>query len=476
MKGAVSTGHPDTTASAIKILEKGGNAFDAILAGALTSCLAEPIFASLGGGGFLLGHHFDSKRDFLCDFFCDVPGKGLLIKEVPKLDPIDLSFSSSKQTFHIGMASIAVPGVLKGFKHLHENHCTLDFEAILAPTLKCMHEGAQITAKQNYLFDIIKPITSRDPYGREIYNLDKRKRLYNPLLHQMMKTRSLDQWIETMYGAEGSWDFLQDVKSGEGCLTLEDLTSYKTIEREPITTPYRDYDFVSNPSPAFGGVVICKALSLLDEMDFSTISQVERNQARAGILEKLNTFKAAGGTTHLSVIDREGNAASMSLSTGTSCGYFFPETGILMNNMMGEADLHPSSFYSTPAGTRVPSMMSPSFIKAGNTVEYVLGSGGSNRIRSAILQVVLNIIDDKMSPKAAVEHARMHFDEHDVLQIEPGFDLDSLEAVMKDFPNHTLWEEKDMYFGGVHVVSNHLDGWGDSRRCGVYRKLALANS
>jgi gamma-glutamyltranspeptidase/glutathione hydrolase len=139
--------------------------------------------------------------------------------------------------------------------------------------------------------------------------------------------------------------------------------------------------------------------------------------------------------------------------------------------MMGEEDLHPGKFFSAPPGQRVPSMMSPSFIKKDKEIYVSLGSGGSNRIRSAILQVVLDVIDENKSVENAIEAPRMHFDENDKLQIEPGFSSEAIDGLVKEYPNSNIWDEMDMYFGGVHAVTGDLNGWGDSRRDGVFLSL-----
>lgn len=213
------------------------------------------------------------------------------------------------------------------------------------------------------------------------------------------------------------------------------------------------------------------ALSILSNETFVGKNTIEKALMRAEVLKKMNQLKGAGGTTHLNVIDANNNAVGMSLSAGTSSGYFYPETGILMNNMMGESDLHPGDFYSGRPGDRVPSMMAPTFIKKQGKIIASLGTGGSSRIRSAILQVVMNLVDEGMSVEEAVESSRMHFDDDGVLQIEPLFPKEVLEALKKEYPEMNIWSDKDLYFGGVHTVMGNLDGWGDSRRNGCYKIL-----
>ncbi len=176
------------------------------------------------------------------------------------------------------------------------------------------------------------------------------------------------------------------------------------------------------------------------------------------------------GTTHISVTDEEGNAASMTTSNGAGSGQFIPDTGIMLNNMMGEDDLHPEGFFTMPLGKRVSSMMIPAIIMKNGGVEAVLGSGGSKRIRTAILNVLINIIDFKYSLKRAIEASRIHF-EDGIVQAEPEIPVDVLENLKKHY-RINAWSKRNLYFGGVNAVDANMNGWGDSRRDGYFFKYS----
>jgi gamma-glutamyltranspeptidase/glutathione hydrolase len=154
----------------------------------------------------------------------------------------------------------------------------------------------------------------------------------------------------------------------------------------------------------------------------------------------------------------------MTTSNGEGSGYIVPQTGIMLNNMMGEDDLHPDGFHASPAGMRIASMMSPSLLLQDDSVKLVIGSGGSKRIRSAIVQVISNIVDFAMPLTDAVEAPRIHWD-GDCAQLEPGFDAAGLDALQSRCPVN-LWPERNVYFGGVHVVDAHDQSAGDPRRGG----------
>ncbi|MFN2122683.1 MAG: gamma-glutamyltransferase, partial [Candidatus Promineifilaceae bacterium] len=175
-------------------------------------------------------------------------------------------------------------------------------------------------------------------------------------------------------------------------------------------------------------------------------------------------------TSHMSVIDEEGLTVSITTTAGESAGYVVPGTGFIPNNIMGEEDLHPHGFHTRPAGKRISTMMTPAIVLYEGQPRVALGSGGSIRIRSAILQVLSNLLDFKMTLNEAVEEARVHI-EDGVLQCEAGYDpqaVDKLQAL--GYPVN-LWSSRSIYFGGAHSVSRtpdgHLVGAGDSRRGGA---------
>jgi gamma-glutamyltranspeptidase/glutathione hydrolase len=176
------------------------------------------------------------------------------------------------------------------------------------------------------------------------------------------------------------------------------------------------------------------------------------------------------GTTHISVIDAEGNAASLTLSNGEGCGHVLPGTGIMLNNMLGEEDLNPGGFHRWREDIRVSSMMAPALAEHGGRL-IALGSGGSNRLRTAILQTLCNLIDFGLAPEAAVEAPRIHL-ERGKLSIEPGLPPDTVRRLVDHWPNHQLWDDLNLFFGGAHTVvydGREFTGAGDPRRGGVLR-------
>jgi gamma-glutamyltranspeptidase/glutathione hydrolase len=148
-----------------------------------------------------------------------------------------------------------------------------------------------------------------------------------------------------------------------------------------------------------------------------------------------------------------------------------PGTGIHLNNMLGEEDLNPLGFHRHEPGARIPSMMAPTIVLRDGRPEVGLGSAGSNRIRSAILQTTLRVVDDRMGAQEAVEQPRVHY-ENGVVEAEPGIDPAALDALEADGWKVQRWRERNLYFGGVQAVARdpetgELTGGGDPRRGGV---------
>jgi gamma-glutamyltranspeptidase/glutathione hydrolase len=292
------------------------------------------------------------------------------------------------------------------------------------------------------------------------------------------------------------------MKIHQGAITYDDLTAYTVIERSPLRIPYRDREVLTNPPPSSGGIMLALALQLLETVNLNKhprdseeffITLIElmkemnsfRPMERGGTVTypfedstlspvmdsyvhnvSKKTFIATHGTTHISVIDGEGNAASMTTSNGTGSGCFIPGTGIMLNNMMGEDDLHDKGFFLSPPNERVSSMMVPAMVMKDGNVDFVLGSGGSKRIRTAILQVLVNVIDYACPLKDSVEKPRVHIDDG-IVQAEPEIPANVIDNLSKQYAINS-WSEKNMYFGGVHCVNNTMDGWGDSRRGGSF--------
>jgi gamma-glutamyltranspeptidase / glutathione hydrolase len=501
--GAIAAGHPKTAQAGLEILRLGGNAFDAAVAAVLASCICEPTLTSLGGGGFLLAHTA-SGQNTLFDFFTQTPQR-----QTSNADfyPVHVNFGGGiTQEFHIGLGSVAVPGTWAGLWQVHQKLGRLPIATVAEPAIHYAKTGIEVIPFQAYCFQILEPILSATAAARQIYRPMDHLLRSGDTLRMTDMAGAIEYLVKAgakgFYQGEIAQQLVKDCQAQGGHLSLADLADYRVVERSPLTACYRGNTLLTNPPPSSGGALIAFALALLEQIDLSQIpfgsithleilAQVMRstNQARkdgydtrlyepdiaqqflaADHVLKYSPVNKWGSTTHLSVVDGEGNAASVTTSNGEGASYVIPGTGIMVNNMLGEADLHPGGFHQWQENARISSMMAPTIVLKNGKPEIVLGSGGSNRIRTAILQVISNLVDFGMSAEDAVNSPRVHW-ENGVFNVEPGFA--NLQIDRTQFPfdqNLELWQQQNMFFGGVHAVScleGETLGAGDRRRGGV---------
>ncbi len=509
--GAVACGHPATAAAVEEILRDGGNAFDAVLAGLCASCVAEPILSSLGGGGFLLAR--DAAGDStVYDFFVDTPRRRRPVEET-SFYPIHADFGTATQEFHIGLGASAVPGQIKGLFRIYRDLGSLPLERIIAPAIKLAREGVVLRSVDAYLIGVVAPILTASPEAKAIYSgPDGRLLGTGDLLRQSDLAETFEAILregeDLLYGGGRLGTLLLEAcRESGGHLTQEDLQGYEVKRRKPIAQRYRDAQIFSNPPPSAGGILIGFALELMEtagakpddkEAHLNSLARVMAltNRARVEVAldEKLGREEnptaqlyapdllaryrkevavappADRGTTHISVVDAQGNVAAMSLSNGEGCGYLLPGTGVMPNNMMGEEDLNPGGMTGWQEGVRMSSMMAPTVARREDGSLIGLGSGGSNRIRTAILQVLLNLIDHGMNLSEAVGAHRIHV-EGGVLNREGGAVIPDVSSIGDAADSVLDWPTHNLFFGGVHSVSLTADGVlsaaGDPRRDGA---------
>ncbi len=513
--GIVAAGHDDTAKAAAAVLKAGGNAFDAALAALFSSCVSEPVLSSLGGGGFLLAHSHNSS--VLYDFFAQTPMQKPPVEELD-FSPIVADFGTAQQEFHIGMGSIAVPGMVRGIFAIHRDLCTLPLRIIIEPALQLAREGVRINSFQHYISTIVSPIIESSAEALRLHACDSQpdrvasqnETVKQPEMADLFSALA-QEGDELFYKGELAQRLVTDCKAKGGAIRRSDLDGYQVELRTPLSLNYRDTKILTNPAPSIGGTLIAFSLSILAQQGLSDMrhhgTEHLTNVAHAMRLtqqlrhshkidsdldaitsrrilsnEFLDTYRdtlrkhalCARGTTQISVADSKGNMASMTLSNGEGSGYVLPGTGIMLNNMLGEEDINPRGFHQWPVNRRIASMMAPTVALMPNGDRIAIGSGGSNRIRSAILQTLINMIDFKMEAAEAVEQPRIHL-ESGLLNLEHGIPDLTIADLINEFPEHHLWPEKNLFFGGAHTVTNKhdgaLNGHGDSRRGGVCIKV-----
>jgi gamma-glutamyltranspeptidase/glutathione hydrolase len=499
-KSVVAAGHQLTAAAAAEILEDGGNAFDAALAATFMTFVAEAVFASPGGGGFLMARQAGSDRCTLFDFFVDTPLQRRAGGEV-SFFPIHADFGPAKQEFHIGLGASATPGMAPGLFAVHEALCGLPMRRLVEPAVHAARAGFPLTEFQAYLFTVIAPILTASPDVARIFAPGGKlmiagETFRNDELAECLEWLAEDGARLFVDGDVGKAIVAESDKLG-GHLTYDDLKRYRVELREPLYWRHRRATVALNPPPAASGALIAFGLAVVEALaesghtlDAHALRQAmaATNDARTrhgeGLAERLAGGALAQelrdaqayppayrGTTQVSVIDADGNAASVSLSNGEGDGFIVGKFGFMLNNMLGEEDLSSGRLDAWREGTRLSSMMAPTIILEPDGTVTALGTGGSNRIRTAILQVAVNLLDRRMSLEAAVEAPRLHVESDGTISFEPGLP----EAAQAEFltlgEKAHAWPARNLFFGGVHAARRHgdgrVEGAGDPRRQGV---------
>lgn len=499
--GAIAAGHPETVEAARIALEAGGNAFDAALAGMAAAFVAEPVLASPGGGGFLLAGRA-GHAPVAYDFFARTPKHKRPVEEID-FHAAFADFGTTRQEFHIGMGATATPGAIPGMFRIHGDLCRLPMRNILAPAIAAAERGIEINRFQAKVLGVVAPIYRATEGARGLYAgnaagtglLAEGDRLVNPDLAGCLTALAGEGPALFSHG-EVATRIAGLSRDGGGHLTEADLSSYVPGNAPPLVTTYRGWRIATNPAPSTGGVLVALGLALLQRLGDRADGSPESHARLAAVLAETDSLKAAGrmaaedlldpetvavateaarqrlvasrGTTHISVIDRGGNCAALTLSNGEGNGIVVPGCGFMLNNVLGEEDINPGGFHRWTPDRPMGSMMAPTLMNGPGGEVAVLGSGGSNRIRSAVLQLVRNIAAG-MGAADAVTAPRLHV-EGGRIDIEPGPGEAALAAVRGLGMPVECWPEPGLFFGGAHVAlarNGHAEAAGDARRDGA---------
>jgi gamma-glutamyltranspeptidase / glutathione hydrolase len=485
-RGVIAAGHPRTAEAGADALRAGGNAVDAAIAATAMSFTAESGLTGLGGAGYMLVCSPDGEHTVL-DFFSEAPGRGGDPARRAELLPVSVSFGDAVQVFNVGPASVGAYGAPAGLCEAAARYGSLPLADLLGPGATAAREGVPLTAEQAYVVEILLPIYETTPecfalYAPERTPIGEGDVFRNPELADTLE-RLGREGSDPFYRGDIAAAVVEALEPRGATLTAGDLAAYDAVAREPVRARYRGRDVVANPPPSAGGILIAYALGMLERgaepagvEQLVAVMEAAQAERTPEFLEGLDDagfvhrFMASrmGSTTHISVIDEQGWACGVTCSNGEGSAIIVPGTGIHLNNMLGEQDLNPLGFHRHPPGRRLPSMMCPTAVLRDGTPELVLGSGGSNRIRSAIVQTIVHVIDHELPVEDAVRAPRVHFEEG-VVYAEPGIELGRLEET-----GHTIarFRALNLFFGGVHAaerdpVTGALSGGGDPRRGGT---------
>jgi gamma-glutamyltranspeptidase / glutathione hydrolase len=497
MSGVVAAGHPLTAEAGADALRAGGNAVDAAVSAVLASFAVESPLTGFGAGGFMMVH--DGAETVLLDFFVAAPGRDG-IERGAELVAVPVHFDAETvQTFYVGPASCGVPGTAAGLEAALARFGTMPLAELIRPGVRLARDGAPVNREQAYILDILAPIQERLEGARELYAPAGRTLREGEVFRFTELAEALERFAaegsEPFYRGEVAAALSEHVVRHGGTLGPADLAAYEAVERRPIRAEFRGTEVLTNPPPSSGGILIAYCLGLLERLgECSGPEQIvaamgAANEARGEAFAEalygeqlgetlldpavldLAAGDLLGSTTHISVLDADGMCACVTCSNGSGSGVLVPGTGVVLNNMLGEEDLNPLGFHAIAPGRRVPSMMAPTVVLRDGEIEVGLGSAGSNRIRSAILQTIVRTVEEGMGAGEAVRAPRLHF-EQGVVQAEPGIDEPALARIETRGIPVLRRPEINLFFGGVQAVardraSGAYSGGGDPRRGGA---------
>ncbi|HEY1238853.1 MAG TPA: gamma-glutamyltransferase [Solirubrobacterales bacterium] len=512
-KGVVAAGHPLSAEAGAQVLREGGNAVDAAICAVLTSFVCESYLTGFGAGGFMMVH--EDGEDSLTDFFVAAGGADG-VERTAELVPVPVYFDGTPQTFNCGAASCGVPGNPAGLEHVHRRFGSMPLARLAEPGIELGRKGVLLTEAPAYFHEILDPILTTTPEAAALFAPEGRQLVEGDTFRYPEMSDALERYAadgaEPFYTGDIAQRVCDWVRERGGTLGMDDMAAYEPIERRPVQARFHGHDVLTNAPPSSGGILIAYSLGVLERLgERSGVEQLvaateAANARRIGdfheglhddayverflaadldaVAERIRAGDWVGGhagaggpgdglgsTTHIAVLDAEGNCASVTCSNGTGSGVVVPGTGVHLNNMLGEEDLNPQGFHRIPPGRRVSSMMSPTLALRDGEVVLGLGSAGSNRIRSAILQTAVRVLQDGMDADEAVRAGRIHF-EAGTVQAEPEVD----EAALADLERRGVpvvrWKRQNLYFGGAQAVARDLDtgdlsGGGDPRRGGA---------
>lgn len=477
-RGACASGDVHSARAGVEILEAGGNAVDAAVGAGLVACVTLPTMTGLGGAGIMTLRV--GEQVSVCDFFASVPGLAARRTDERSLDVVHVDFEGIRVAFRVRASSIAVPGTVAGLWEVHRRHGRLPLSEVAAPALRAARGGFEVSEGQHRAFALLAEIFATTPDCWRLVSAGGAvaavgERLDNP---------DLADTLECLV-SEGPAPFYEGgiaraiVEAAEGWVTPEDLAAYAPVFREPVVGRYRGWSVHVPAMPSLTGGLLLGALAhlgaggplpaTLDLRGWGRIVEALRSSAalrtpeyerrlfEEGYLQGLWAACPGGSTMHLSTADAEGNLVAYTTTLGESAGLVAPGTGVALNNFLGEADILPADGLHA-AGARMMTGMCPTLLCDGGERWLALGSAGSTRIRSALLQVIVHLVDGGAAPDEAIRRPRVHWEDGTLFLEGHGRSPAEVTELARLSPRvETTWE-RGFYFGGAQAVERGPSG------------------
>lgn len=501
---SIASGSQISADAGAAIANLGGNAVDAAIAAALVSMCTEPGVIAPGASGFITIWQ-PQAEPVVIDAYAEMPGRGLKTPLLGKgMKEVFFDYGGGTSTL-IGYGSVATPGIFAGLGMASEEYGNVPWREIVTPAQQVVERGFSLSAvsAQYFLYSHQLIFGWHPDSYRIVHNADGSCLRQGETVRIQELADSLgliaEEGAEFFYSGELGYKIATEIERNEGLLTAEDLAAYQGIKRSPIRITFGDWEIITNPTPAVGGTCLAAMLLLMEKQKFKqwnqeTIEEIAAIQQavlqyRSSYLEGTSVTEMTAAaehllssavkgnwqkltqspsTIHVSAVDSDGLACSVSASSGYGSGVMITNTGIWLNNSLGEIELHPQGLVGLSPGTRLTSNMAPTIARHSDGTTLAIGSPGASRITTAIAQVLFNFIHLDMSLRSAIAHPRLHFEifqDRPTIAYENGLAVDCLSNfVTRQF------EGISMYFGGVQgALWSPNDGFlavADPRRAG----------
>lgn len=481
---AVSAPNTPSTQAGVEVARSGGSAVDAAIAALMTAYVTEPGLVSALGGAFVNVWPADGSP-VVIDGNCEMPGRGLAEHRFGGgIRELFLNYAGGITVF-AGAGSAAIPGAFAAFAMATELFGRADRADILAPAIAAAREGFTVgTASGSYLQLVGNPLYAFDPVTRATHFRDDTPLAAGDTMTNVDLANTLEALAQHGFSSLYDGD-LADAVAGHvqregGLLTHADLSAYEAVARAANRTRLGRWDIATNPPPSIGGPVLTTMLRMLADTgtDPAALIDVQTRVLRyreahldtavdlaaAGLrmLESQSdgdraALSTSGDTVHVSAVDADGTACSITSSAGYSSGVTVPGTGLVLNNCLGEPELNRLGLHALPPGTRIASNMAPTTARSTDGGLLSIGSPGADRITTALMQVMGRYCLDDADLQEGIDAPRLHIElvgDHEVVHHEPD---PAIEAQLADrdavaHPPHA------MYFGGVAAAYRAGDG------------------
>lgn len=517
--GMVAAAHTLASKAGVQILQEGGNAIDALVASTFVLGVVEPNASGIGGGGFMTIKMSSKKKGVTIDFRETAPAKATS----------DFYYLHEKEfgvLVHAGALSVGVPGTVAGLTLALEKYGTMNLEQVLKPAIKYAAEGFEVSQKLSNMITEAYDVISKNDASSAIYLNEGLPRMEgeiitNPDLANTLSKIAKDG-ADAFYRNEIANTISSEMIKQNGLLSKYDLVNYKAQIKEPVVGEYKNYQILSSAPPSGGGTHIVEYLNILEnynlkEMKHNSVEYIHllseamkivmadkaanmvdpdfysvpvgiltSQEYADGVRKHIKLDEArydyktealedweSNSTTHMSVVDKDGNlvALTQSINHWFGSGVTVEGTGILLNNHLGDFSRKPNKINSISPNKRPVSSIAPTIVLKDGKPFLTIGTPGGSRIIGALSQILLNIIEFDMGIDDAIEAPRIHT-ARGTLHVEGRIDNEVISKLEKLGHKIKTHPEYDNYFGGAQGIiikqdSKIIIGGADSRRDGV---------